>query len=109
MIIIDAQLSPYLAIWIKEFFQIEAYSVSFLGLKFASDFEIYQYARNNDMVVMTKDIDFVKLVEKYGSLPKILWITSGNTSNSRMKEILGKHLQQALLLLEMNNLIEISD
>lgn len=61
------------------------------------------------MVVMSKDIDFVKLVEKYGSPPKILWITCGNTSNSRMKEILGKHLKQALLMLETNNLVEISD
>jgi predicted nuclease of predicted toxin-antitoxin system len=75
MILIDAQLSPNLAIWIKEEFQIETFSCKFLNLTTSSDLEIFQKARNLKYIVLTKDEDFVKLLDRYGSPPKIIWIT----------------------------------
>lgn len=59
---------------------------------------------------MSKDDDFVKLIEKHGSPPKLIWITCGNTSNARMCEILKKTLQQAVDLLNAGeNLVEIGN
>lgn len=90
-------------------FDVEAYSVKFLGLRDARDCDIFEEARKLKAIVLTKDDDFVKLVAEKGSPPKIIWVTCGNTSNQRMKEILTQHLFNALSLLKTTDLVEISD
>jgi predicted nuclease of predicted toxin-antitoxin system len=58
---------------------------------------------------MTKDRDFVDLVERYGSPPQVIWLTCGNTSNARLKEILTATLPDALELLRSGErLVEIT-
>ena len=109
MLIIDAQLSPHLANWIKEQFGIEAYSAKYLGLRDAEDLEIFLEARRLNAIVLTKDEDFVQLLDQKGSPPKVIWITCGNTSNQKMREILTAKLLIALELLESTDLVEITD
>jgi predicted nuclease of predicted toxin-antitoxin system len=59
---------------------------------------------------MTKDSDFLRLLEQYGPPPQVLWVTLGNTSNAHMREILSRVLLQAVALLESGeSLVEISD
>ncbi len=107
---IDAQLSPVIAPWISETFNLEAYSVRDLGLLDAKDLQIFDAARAKKAVVMTKDSDFLLLLDQYGPPPQILWITCGNTSNVRLKEILAKNLPVAIQMLERGErLIEMSD
>lgn len=108
---IDAQLSPKLAPWLTDTFEeMEAFSVRFLGLRDAKDREIFMAARQVGAIVITKDKDFVNLLEQYGTPPKLIWVTCGNTSNSRMREILTAQLPQALALLaESETLVEIRD
>jgi predicted nuclease of predicted toxin-antitoxin system len=89
---IDAQLSPSLALWINHSFKgITAKSVRVLGLRDARDEDIFLKARSENVVIMSKDSDFVKLLEHFGPPPKVIWITSGNTSNAKMREILTNH------------------
>lgn len=58
---------------------------------------------------MTKDSDFVDLVDRLGSPPQIIWLTCGNTSNARLREILSSVLPKALELLRSGEkLVEIS-
>jgi predicted nuclease of predicted toxin-antitoxin system len=58
---------------------------------------------------MTKDSDFVSLLERFGPPPQVLWVTCGNTSNLRLKEILTSTLPKALELLNSGEkLVEIS-
>ncbi|NWF50953.1 MAG: DUF5615 family PIN-like protein [Ignavibacteriaceae bacterium] len=97
---LDAQLSPYLAEWIQENFKVETIPVRDLGLKDAIDRKIFEDAKNAEAVVITKDIDFRLLQEKFGSPPKIIWLTCGNTSNKRLKEIFSDNLGKALELLK---------
>ena len=52
------------------------------------------------MIVLTKDSDFVRLLEQHGSPPKVLWLTCGNTSDAALQRILGRHLSTALELLD---------
>ena len=85
---IDAQLSPAIAAWINRTFDdIEAESVRALGLHDAADIEIFEEAKKADVVVMSKDDDFIQLIEQMGTPPKLIWVTCGNTSNARMREI----------------------
>ena len=59
---------------------------------------------------MTKDNDFLALLDRYGPPPQIMWITCGNTSNARLKEVLRASLLQAVdLLRQGERLVEISD
>lgn len=107
---IDAQLSPSIAAWIREEFQVEAVAVRDLGLRDASDLAIFTAAGRESVIVMTKDADFPQLLETRGAPPKIIWITCGNTSNSYLKMILKKTLRDAIKFLDSGeNLVEISD
>ena len=84
---IDAQLSPALAPWVSERFGIEAYSLKWLGYRDATDHEIFQAARTANAVVMTKDSDFLRLLDQHGFPPRVIWVTLGNTSNAYMKGV----------------------
>ncbi len=74
------------------------------------DYDIFRKARKARVIVMSKDYDFVKLIELHGAPPKLIWITCGNTSNARLCEILKTALQQAVDLLNNDeSIVEISD
>ena len=103
---IDAQLSPVLAKWITENFADTAMvAVRDLGLRDAEDQVIFFSARNADATVMTKDSDFLELQKRLGAPPKIIWVTCGNTSNARLREILSSKLQKAVELLEAGEIL----
>ena len=107
---IDAQISPKIADWIKQNFSIQAIHVRDLGLRYAEDEEIFFAARENPATVMTKDSDFLILLDKFGIPPQVIWLTCGNTSNTRLKEILQNTLSQAVALIETGEqFVEISD
>ena len=107
---IDAQLSPGLARWLGEHQAVEAFSARWLGLHDATDEAIFDAARSANAVVMTKDRDFVQLLERAGPPPQVIWITCGNTSNAHMRDILGQTFANALLLLRQGEpIVEITD
>jgi predicted nuclease of predicted toxin-antitoxin system len=105
---VDAQLSPVIAPWLAENFSVSAHALRGLGLRDATDRVIFAAARSAAAVVMTKDSDFVRLLEELGPPPQVIWLTCGNTSNARLKQILSKALPQAIILLESGEpLVEI--
>jgi predicted nuclease of predicted toxin-antitoxin system len=59
---IDAQLPPTLANWLTETFGLEASALRDLRLRDAQDMEIFEAARAENVVIMTKDRDFIDLV-----------------------------------------------
>ena len=89
---LDAQLPPSIAAWVRATIGIECHAVRDLGLRDARDASIFQAARDAGAVVMTKDKDFVELLRRLGPPPKVLWLTCGNTSNARLREILARVL-----------------
>ncbi|OGX85592.1 DUF5615 family PIN-like protein [Hymenobacter glacialis] len=70
---IDAHLSPLIAAWIKWKFPVEAVPLRTLGLRDAEDEEIFRAA---------KAADFRPLLDRFGPLPQVIWLTCGNTSNT---------------------------
>jgi predicted nuclease of predicted toxin-antitoxin system len=106
---VDAHISPRIAKWIAERFQVEAKALRDLGLRDARDEQIFQAARKAETIVLTKDSDFVRLLEAWGSPPKVIWLTCGNTSEEALKEILLHRLPSALFLLSSGEeLVELS-
>ena len=96
---IDAQLSPRMARWIEETFEVECRHVRDIGLREAEDPEIFRQARDASAVVMTKDEDFVHLVERNGAPPPVIWVTCGNMSNARFKSLLAETFRDAISLI----------
>lgn len=109
---LDAQLSPAIGKWMEEAFDItEAFAIQAdSALRTTKDLEIFQMARKAEAVVMTKDRDFVDLLERLGPPPQVIWLTCGNTSNQSMQRILTVAFPRAMELLRQGEqLVEISD
>ena len=109
MIWIDAQMSPVIAAWVTANFAVTCVAVRDVGLRDAEDREIFLEARKRSAIVMTKDSDFILLQNDLGAPPKIIWITCGNTSNARLREILTVTLTEAIDLLNAGEeLVEVN-
>ncbi|MEA5573215.1 DUF5615 family PIN-like protein [Calothrix sp. UHCC 0171] len=107
---VDAQLPPALANWLTTTFGLEAFSLRDLSLRDAQDIEIFEAARSENAVIMTKDSDFIDLVCRLGSPPQILWITCGNVTNRNLRQLLTATLSNALEQLQQGEaIVEISN
>jgi predicted nuclease of predicted toxin-antitoxin system len=107
---LDAQISPALAPWLAATCAVECTGVRHLGLRDATDREIFLAARNAGAVVMTKDADFSILLTELGPPPQVIWLTCGNTSNQRLREIIENAWAPILAMLNAGeSLVEISD
>lgn len=106
---IDAQLPPQVASWICENCDLEAVAIRDIGLRDSEDIDIFNSAREEGAIVLTKDRDFLDLLGRFGPPPKIIWLTCGNTSNQALQKILLKTLADAVhLLLGGESIVEIS-
>jgi predicted nuclease of predicted toxin-antitoxin system len=65
--------------------------VKSLGMEEASDSSIWEYARVNDFVIISKDSDFHQRSFLYGHPPKVIWIQRGNCSTIEIYDIVLKH------------------
>ena len=88
---LDAHLSPRLAHWLAATFEVQAVAVRDLGLRQAEDHDIFFAARKVGAIVVTKDNDFLDLLERHGSPPKIIWLRFGNSSNLKIAHKLVLH------------------
>jgi len=43
--------------------------------------------RRPGLVIVTKDDDFVQLIERRGPPPQVVWVTCGNISNAELRRI----------------------
>jgi predicted nuclease of predicted toxin-antitoxin system len=83
--LIDAQLPPAFA----ESFRREGHEgipVRDVGLRDASDGEIWRYARAEGLVIVSKDEDFALRVRRSGPPPSVLWLRVGNVSTRALTE-----------------------
>ena len=98
---LDAQLPPHLAIWIQQTFSINAIALRDIGLRDATDNEIFfDAAKIANAVLISKDSDFVEIVMRHGTPPKLIWLTCGNVSNAALETLFNAKLREAIQLLE---------
>ena len=64
-----------------------------IGLNAASDTEIWEYAKRNGYMIVSKDSDFHQRSFLLGYPPKVVWIRRGNCSTKAVEQILRDHLQ----------------
>ena len=81
-----------------------------LGLLQAEDPEIFEKARQVEAVVITKDNDFVQILERRGPPPQVVWVTCGNRSNPALKDLIVRSWPRVRELLAAGEvLVEESD
>ena len=85
---VDAQLPSSRARWLTQHAGIDAHHVSEFGLLTARDPVVHDAARANDVeVIVTKDDDFVLLLDQRGRPPQVVWVTCGNMRNKELREL----------------------
>jgi predicted nuclease of predicted toxin-antitoxin system len=73
----DNQLPPALARFIDSELGCEPTHVTDVGLRDASDAEVWQYASANDVVLVSKDEDFTHMALR-SSHASLIWVRVGN-------------------------------
>ncbi|MDX2033848.1 MAG: DUF5615 family PIN-like protein [Blastocatellia bacterium] len=66
----------------------------------ADDRVIWQYARDNQFIIVTQDADFDMLAQMYGFPPKVIWLRCGNTSTGHIFHLLSANLDLIELFIE---------
>jgi len=86
-LLFDENLSPRLAETLAGIYPGCAH-VHACGLGGASDDAIWQYAKENEVAIVSKDSDFQERSVLRGHPPKVVWIRAGNCSTSEIEELL---------------------
>jgi predicted nuclease of predicted toxin-antitoxin system len=87
-VLFDANISWKLVNILKPVFD-ECAHVDFIGLESpANDKTIWDYAQNKGYVIVTKDNDFLDLLELKGFPPKVVLIKTGNNSSKALADLL---------------------
>ena len=68
----------------------------------AKDIEIWNYAKLNQMVIITNDEDFLNIQVLMGFPPKIVLLKTGNLKRKQVEDILLKIRQDICSLIESN-------
>ena len=87
-ILLDANISWKLASKLTHIFN-DCAHVDHIGINVpAKDMDIWNYALNNGFIIITKDNDFLDLLDIYGFPPKVVLIRTGNNSSQALLELL---------------------
>ena len=73
----DQNLSKRLVRQLSAFFP-DSQHVFEVGLATSDDREIWDYAKKNELTIVSKDSDFYALSQMFGFPPKVVWLQCGN-------------------------------
>lgn len=89
-LLFDQNLSPKLVSLLIDIFP-DSTHVQNVRLDTANDIELWEYARDNDYLIVSKDSDFSDRSMVYGYSPKVIWLRRGNCSTDAVAGILRNH------------------
>ena len=89
-LLFDQNLSDQLVVLLTDLFPNSTH-VKTIGLGTATDIELWDYARDNDYCIVSKDTDFRNRSVIHGYPPKVIWIRIGNCSTSAVEHKLRRH------------------
>jgi len=86
-LLFEENLAPRLANGLSDVYP-GSLHIADCGLRGASDIEVWQYARDNGFVIVSKDSDFSQRSSLLGSPPKVVWLRIGNCTTTRADFVL---------------------
>ena len=75
----------------------------------ATDSELWEFAKENQLTVITKDTDFFDRLLIGGAPPRVLWIRLGNLRKNDLIQILQKRWPLIENLIQKHDLVQIHD
>ena len=86
----DENLSPDLVRLLSDLFP-ESVHVRDVDLKSADDPVVWQYAKENPLIIVSKDSDLHQRSFVFGPPPKLIWVRLGNCSTSDVERLLRRN------------------
>lgn len=100
-LLIDNNLSYRIVQYLRSDFPDSDHIKNVLSV-YADDSAIWQYAKLNNFVILTKDNDFDERSQLFGCPPKVIHLICGNVTTKQIIDILQNH-KNNILQFELDN------
>lgn len=97
-LLLDENLAPCLAVALSGIYPGSVH-LRDCDLRGSSDAMVWEYARENGLVIVSKDSDFSHRSSLFGSPPKVVWLRIGNCTTARADFV----LRNALIVSKHSN------
>ncbi len=85
-LLFDENVSPALTRRLADLFA-NSVHVRDIGMKATDDPVVWDYAKNNDFMIVSKDADMHDLSLVLGNPPKVIWVRLGNCSTRQVENL----------------------
>jgi predicted nuclease of predicted toxin-antitoxin system len=89
-LLFDQNISYRLVARLNDILQ-DSRQISHCGLENSTDKQIWEYAKENDFIIVTFDGDFYDFSLVWGHPPKIVWLRTFNQTTKNIEDILRKY------------------
>jgi predicted nuclease of predicted toxin-antitoxin system len=86
-LLLDENISSKLVKFLVDEFP-ESSHIDYLRMQGTTDSDIWEYAKKEGYIIVSKDNDFRQRVFLFGSPPKVIWLSVGNGGTQIIKELL---------------------
>jgi len=100
-LLFDENLSPKLPRLLADIFP-DSLHVRDVGMKATDDPTVWDYAKDNDFMIVSKDADMHDLSLVFGNPPKVVWLRLGNCSTSQVENLLRREFEVIKIFYEDN-------
>ena len=74
--------------------------IRLLGMEEADDRLVWEYAKANDFIIVSQDVDFADMATLYGPPPKVIWLRCGNQPTTAIEKRLRDHAEAIAVFME---------
>ena len=92
-LLFDQNISHKILQYLPEIFS-ESSSVKDEGLINSTDLQIWEFAKKNDLIIVTQDSDFNDLNSLFGFPPKVIWVRTGNLRTKQIVDVLIEYTEE---------------
>lgn len=92
-LLFDENLSPNLVVRLADLFP-DSCHVREVGLESAADPVVWDYAKSNGLVIVSKDADMHQRSFLFGAPPKVVWVRLGNCSTTDVENVLRRFVNE---------------
>ena len=86
-LLFDENLSPKFVTRLSDLFP-NSLHVRDVGMKATLDPIVWDYAKDNNLIIVSKDADMHDLSLVFGNPPKVIWLRVGNCSTLQIENLL---------------------
>lgn len=91
-LLFDENLSPKLPNILSDLFP-SSLHVRDIGMRATNDSVVWDYARDNNLIIVSKDADMHDLSLILGNPPKVIWLRLGNCSTRQVAILLRRDFE----------------